>query len=280
MDQIEKVPRAQREALARGKLKQMAVKLIALSDNAHGELAVEARRAWLLADMPLRTPAELERVLELVGGVVAFVDNWSDCASGREETKEEESDRYSSAYGMAKRLAEGVRRGREPVDLRGENDSHDEVVAHLEAAAKYLEKKWQASRREEEPQREKDAEAFENEFMDPAIRASHAAQQALFDLVDVGVEVRTFAKVMFGEGCFYEVRDSLSIACLREASAAGLGAFLGVATDGVRDKLPRDVTVAFPGRGELDRWRAEREGKVVHGRRWFEVKQWEELRDG
>lgn len=68
------------EKAAHAALGALGARLLLLSEQAGGELRVEARRARMLSRMPLMSASQIERALELAGGIASFVDNWSDCA--------------------------------------------------------------------------------------------------------------------------------------------------------------------------------------------------------
>jgi hypothetical protein len=59
-------------------LTALSDRLLALSEES-GEMAAQARIAWLDARLPLDSHADIRRALEAVSGICGFLDNWSDC---------------------------------------------------------------------------------------------------------------------------------------------------------------------------------------------------------
>jgi hypothetical protein len=240
------------ERRVRGELRRLGFKVAKLADQSDGELEVEARRAWLLADLPLGSPEQLDRALVLTSDLVRFIENYTDSA-----VREDLGGYFLSAADACDSLLDPD--AREPVDA--------DAIAKVRALLA------------ERAQRE---DSKHVELRHAALAQARAATAAVIALVDyqgrraesqepserVG-EVRTC------EGDLL-VRRPLCVDALRLASAAGTGAFVGVAGDGEKED-PADVVVRTPPRGELAAWREERQGKVVDGRRWLEVLSWSEV---
>jgi hypothetical protein len=166
----------QKEYDARAALRAMGAKVLALSEGSGGELAVEARRALMLARMPLDSPASVERALELAGGCASFVDNWGDCARHGRESPEEASRRFSEASGSCRLLAAAF------ADRKAKAASH--VGLSLLAAAHILDDHAQELGAKEESERDRLDREFDEGLLDPAREASAMAVSALCALAD------------------------------------------------------------------------------------------------
>jgi hypothetical protein len=80
---VECLPGLGEEEPVRDAFRELAKRLRALSDAAGGELAVEAREAWLISLLPFRDLAIVVRALTYLSEVGGFVDNWNDYSTSR-----------------------------------------------------------------------------------------------------------------------------------------------------------------------------------------------------
>jgi hypothetical protein len=163
------------EKLAHAALGLLGERLLALSEKAGGDLGVEARRARMLARMPLMSASQIERALELAGSVASFVDNWSDCARHGHETPEAAGKRYSEAARSCHELA--------AADGAGKRDQSATGLVLL-AGATLLSARGQELNAREEPEAERRDREFDEECLDPAKAAATAAVAALCALAD------------------------------------------------------------------------------------------------
>jgi len=150
------------ERTARQAIRFMAAKVRALADEAGEDLAVEARRAALVAELSLSTAPDLDSALRIVGDVNGYIDNWTDCSRSHNERKAERRDRYDEASRTVREMGEELYR---------------DVINALDAKAKTL-------GAEDEPAHEARAEAFDKDFLEPARQAAATALVALCALVD------------------------------------------------------------------------------------------------
>lgn len=119
---------------------------------------------------------EVDRALELAGNVANFVENWSDCARHGHETPEQASDRYSEAARCCHELA--------AEEGKGKKVSASPAALTLLAGAGLLNARGQELRATEEPKREAEDRAFDDDFLDPAKGAAEAAVEALCALAE------------------------------------------------------------------------------------------------
>lgn len=165
---------------ARAALSTLYTRLLALSEET-GELAGEARRAWLLAQFPLADYTDIEHAITLVGNVVEFVDNWSECGAPDRRRKSFDAEDHRRARNVVLALvtlpAEERRALGEPVGTQAMLDVAGVLATRGEGLTK--------AELEESAE-----ERLDRLFVEPARAAAHDALLAVCGLVDFLIALR------------------------------------------------------------------------------------------
>jgi hypothetical protein len=91
---VAKVPEPEPISRARASLRELGRVLRRTEELSRGELAAEARLAWLYSLHPLHDPEQLAETLRFVSELECQVDNWSDCFGRPEHKNDEEEERF------------------------------------------------------------------------------------------------------------------------------------------------------------------------------------------
>jgi hypothetical protein len=154
---------------ARKALRGLAVALRALSDGYGGELAAEARLAWLYSLLPVYDVEALGNVLGLVAEVSRFVDNWTDCVGSTTPSKARLKEEESTQYALAA-VAVDALTAQEP--------------EHLSAVGPVVSDRLRRAEARLDAEIEEDGEVAEAGLLEPAREATEAALVATLALVD------------------------------------------------------------------------------------------------